>query len=316
MSIKVRLFFIILCIIPCSVFSQPADRVYTREEYINRYKDEAIKEMSRTGIPASITMAQAILESGDGNSPLARYANNHFGIKCHNWTGPTFIQDDDTRNECFRKYNDSYDSYKDHSEFLLTRSRYAFLFELKSTDYVAWAKGLKKAGYATNPKYPELLIRIIEENSLDDLDKEKKVPKKKHNITTPEQQKIVDSESQDYNNTSLTLKSEVFMHPNKIKYVLARKGDTPQNIANRLNMGVWQIMKYNDLEENTTIEKGTVIFTQPKRKRAKEKEHVVKQGETVWGISQKYGIKLKKLCYLNNITRYTQLEPGSKVLLR
>ena len=154
----------VLTILTFNLFAQPGSKRISRSEYIELYKEDAIREMERNSIPASITLAQGILESGDGNSPLARYANNHFGIKCHSdWTGKTFIQDDDKKNECFRKYKDPYESYKDHSDFL-KKNRYAFLFELKITDYKGWAHGLKKAGYATNPKYPHLLIKIIEEN--------------------------------------------------------------------------------------------------------------------------------------------------------
>src|SRR5215218_7448887 len=153
-----------------------AETKNTREQYINKYKDDAVRDMKKTGVPASITLAQACLESQDGNSPLALEANNHFGIKCANWTGDTYIQDDDTRNECFRKYNDVLHSYDDHSDFLRTRPRYAELFLLDITDYTGWAKGLKKAGYATNPQYAERLIKIIEDNKLNELDHGRDLP--------------------------------------------------------------------------------------------------------------------------------------------
>lgn len=144
----------------------------TRNEYIDKYKDEAIYQMKKYKIPASITLAQGILESGDGNSELAKKSNNHFGIKCHSdWEGERVYHDDDKKNECFRKYNKVRDSYDDHSEFLL-RPRYASLFEYALTDYKSWAKGLKKAGYATNPYYAKHLIKIIEENELHKLDDE------------------------------------------------------------------------------------------------------------------------------------------------
>ena len=157
--------------------SQPAEPRMSRSEYIDTYRDQAIREMHATGIPASITLAQGMLESDYGNSPLAKYARNHFGIKCHKgWEGPSFIQDDDEANECFRKYYSAFESYRDHSEFLMTRERYAFLFDYKSTDYKSWARGLKKAGYATNPVYADMLIRIIEENDLHQYDHVKKLP--------------------------------------------------------------------------------------------------------------------------------------------
>ena len=147
----------------------------TRNEYIDKYKDEAIYQMKKYKIPASITLAQGILESGDGNSELAKKSNNHFGIKCHSdWQGERVYYDDDKKDECFRKYNKVKDSYNDHSEFLL-RPRYAALFEYALTDYKSWAKGLKKAGYATNPNYAKHLIKIIEENELHKLDDEVEV---------------------------------------------------------------------------------------------------------------------------------------------
>ena len=150
-------------------------RVYSSSGYVERFKDIAVEEMLKTGIPASITLAQGMLESASGNSTLAREANNHFGIKCHaGWTGKTILKDDDAAGECFRYYNSAEESYKDHSEFL-KRSHYAFLFDLDRDDYKGWAKGLKKAGYATNPRYPELLISLIERYGLDRYDKEETV---------------------------------------------------------------------------------------------------------------------------------------------
>lgn len=292
--------------------TQPSDRIYTRQEYITMYQDDAVKEMHRAGIPASITMAQALLESGDGNSPLARYANNHFGIKCHDWTGATFIQDDDHRNECFRKYGDPYESYQDHSEFLKNRPRYAFLFSLKSTDYKGWAHGLKKAGYATNPKYPEMLIKIIEENALHELDVHDHLPEKK--IHQPKLEK---------SNKSLARQIEVdhdynvMMHENRIPYIVAKSGDTPERIAKEFDMAPWEITKYNDLGKTRTIHDGDIIFIKPKRKSNKiQGLHVAEKGEDLWMISQRYGIKLKKLMSMNGLEKGDTLKPGDKIKLK
>jgi hypothetical protein len=142
------------------------------ELYIEKYSSMSITEMNQFGIPASITLAQGILESGNGESRLATEGKNHFGIKCHsNWSGKTIIEDDDEKGECFRKYSKVADSFRDHSLFLTERGRYSFLFEYNKTDYKKWAKGLKKAGYATNPKYPSLLIDLIEEYDLSRFDK-------------------------------------------------------------------------------------------------------------------------------------------------
>ena len=207
------------------MFGQPAEKRITREEYIETYKDDAIREMHRSGIPASITLAQGILESGDGNSPLAVYGKNHFGIKCHKgWKGKSMRLDDDEKNECFRKYNDVYDSYRDHSEFLSTRGRYSFLFELKITDYKGWAKGLKKAGYATNPKYPQLLIDLIEKNKLYEYDRYGKVPPKKL--------------TKDRTSSPLAVAKHnrtIKLH-NHIKYIVARDGDTFYRITQDLSL--------------------------------------------------------------------------------
>ena len=148
-----------------AAFSQPAEYKMTRADYVEKYKDIAIKEMLQNGIPASITLAQGVLESENGNSALAMYANNHFGIKCHNdWKGATYIQDDDKKDECFRKYKAPEESFDDHSEFLKTRGRYAFLFELRKTDYKGWAEGLHDAGYTTDKIYASDLIKIIHKN--------------------------------------------------------------------------------------------------------------------------------------------------------
>ncbi|MCB9361102.1 MAG: glucosaminidase domain-containing protein [Flavobacteriales bacterium] len=287
------------------LIGQPAERRQTREEYIQKFKDLAIKEMHHSGVPASITLAQGILESGDGNSPLAVYGKNHFGIKCHSgWTGKTMHLDDDEKNECFRKYNDVYDSYKDHSEFLKTRSRYAFLFDLKITDYKGWAKGLKKAGYATNPKYPDLLIGLIEKHKLYEYDNYAKVPPRKLNKTKT--------------SNVLTTKSSsriVKLH-NNIKYVVVNDGDNIQNIANDFHMNIWQILKYNDLNQTDKIKYGEIIYLQPKKNKAKSDFHIVKEGETMRSISQLYGIKLNQLYKKNNIVLGSQPAVGTKLSLK
>ena len=165
------LLFLLMFLVPAPGSGQNSQSDINILKYIDQYKDIAIKEMKIYGIPASITLAQGILESGAGQSELARKANNHFGIKCHKeWTGPSYYMDDDVPHECFRVYDDPRDSYRDHSEFLKNRDRYKFLFEMPVTDYTSWAQGLKRAGYATNPNYPDLLIRMIERFGLDKYD--------------------------------------------------------------------------------------------------------------------------------------------------
>ncbi len=284
---------------------QPAERRFTRQEYIDTYKDDAIREMQRTGIPASITLAQGILESGDGNSPLAVYGKNHFGIKCHSdWNGKTMRIDDDKKNECFRKYKDVYESYRDHSDFLTTRGRYSFLFDYKVTDYKSWAKGLKKAGYATHPKYADMLIDLIEQHQLYQYDSYGKIPPRKAKKTRS-------SVSLAGTSVSRTIK----LH-NNIKYIRAKKGDTFYRITQDYDMNLWQIFKYNDLNKGDVLKEGDVIYLQPKKNKAKDDFHVVESGESMRDISQRYGVKLKRLYKYNNLIMGTQPNTGDKIYLR
>lgn len=300
-----KLIIILFIISVATLFAQPAERRMTREEYIETYKDDAIQEMQLSGVPASITLAQGILESGDGNSPLAVYGKNHFGIKCHSdWQGETMHLDDDEKNECFRKYNDVYESFKDHSAFLTTRGRYDFLFDLKITDYKGWAKGLKKAGYATNPKYPDLLITLIEKHNLHQYDSYAKVPPRK--LTKDRSSNVLASTS-----TARVIK----LH-NHIKYIKVKEGDTFYRITQDFNMNLWQIFKYNDLNKNDVLKVGDIIYLQPKKNKAKEEYHIVKQGESMRDISQLYGIKLKRMYKNNELIVGTQPNVGDKIFLK
>lgn len=258
----------------------------TPSEYIEKYKDSAIREMNRSGVPASITLSQGMLESGNGNSELATKANNHFGIKCHSdWKGPSVSMDDDAKNECFRKYKSVYDSYVDHSDFLMNRSRYAFLFQLKITDYKAWAKGLKKAGYATNPKYPELLIGIIERHKLYEYDK---LYKQKKDEPLPSEVVIENHKNHD------TRLSE-----NKVKYIVIKQGDTFYSLEGELLLREGMLRRYNDMTSKQVLKEGQRLYIQPKRGKAKIKSYKAEYGDTMWSISQKFAIKLKKLKKLN-----------------
>ncbi|MGI8893357.1 MAG: glucosaminidase domain-containing protein [Bacteroidia bacterium] len=304
-----RKFILILLLVgTANAFAQPAPYRITRSEYIEKYKDEAIFSMNTYGIPASIKLAQAMLESDNGNSRLAKTANNHFGIKCHKgWTGPSIKIDDDEKNECFRKYKSELDSYNDHSEFLKGRDRYAFLFELDRTDYKAWAHGLKKAGYATNPKYPQLLIKIIEDNDLHDFDR----PGGKSVFARKSKSKSKDTSG----DVSIDAVDQV-MKINNVKYIIAKNGDTPNSIAKRNEMMPWQIIKYNDFEKNSTIIDGQIIYLQPKRNNAGKDYHIVQVGERMEEISQAYAVKLKKLYQKNNMKPGDQPVPGQKISLK
>jgi LysM repeat protein len=287
------------------VAAQPASKRISRAEYIEMYKNDAIKEMHRSGVPASITLAQGILESGDGNSPLARYANNHFGIKCHSdWQGKTFIQDDDEKDECFRKYKTVLESFHDHSEFL-KKKRYAFLFEYEVTDYKKWAHGLKKAGYATNPKYPHLLIKIIEDNNLTQYDRASSA-KSETKKSNKKERKSKRNDRSEATTSKRRGSHAIQVHENNIRYILVKEGDSFEKIADEFEMGEWQLYKYNDLEKEEDLFEEGVLFLQPKRGKAKQEFHTVEEGETMWEISQKYGVKLRKLY------RKNRMEPGEE----
>jgi len=264
----------------------------SRKEYIEKYSSLAVKQMHQYKIPASITLAQGILESNNGNSRLATKANNHFGIKCHGWEGKKIFADDDKKNECFRNYKNVLESFVDHSLFLNKYSRYEFLFDYKITDYKSWAKGLKKAGYATNNKYPELLIKIIEENKLYQFDS-KKIDK-----------------------NLISGKRNIYMHPNKIKYVISKNQETYKTIANSLNIKLKQILKYNDDNNQNVLNVGTKVFIQPKRNRSKQRIHVVNNGEDLRTISQTYGVKMKSLKKRNQLILKNSLNNGDKLRLR
>lgn len=266
------------------------------EEYINSYKYEAINEMLEYNIPASITIAQGMLESDCGNSPLAKNAKNHFGIKCHvEWTGPTYIQDDDKKDECFRVYNDPRDSFRDHSLFLRDRPRYASLFQLSITDYKAWAHGLKRAGYATNPVYAEKLIELIEKNGLHKYDNVKSVKAIKQQVV---KEKII-------NETPVVMEKHALHHEvklnNKVKYVIAQPGDTYFGIATEFGIDIRILFHNNDLHKTDELKAGQYIYLMPKRARAEVEFHTVKPGDTMYSISQHYGVKLKKLYRKNNM---------------
>lgn len=286
----------------------------SRSEYISQWKDEAILQMREHGIPASIKLAQAILESGDGNSDLARKSNNHFGIKCHDWTGKKVYHDDDKRHECFRKYDSAHQSFQDHSLFL-KRSRYAFLYDYKVTDYKAWAKGLKQAGYATNPKYPDLLIRIIEENNLAQYDKQ--ALSKDYNPSKPNKPAGKPAKQGDAIEITIAKGKNIYVSDNNIKYVVTEKATTPEKLAKEMELGKWQIAKYNDIDKNATIEEGTRIYLQPKRNKSKKhRSHTVATGETLHSISQHYGVKESRILKYSGLPKGYTAKPGDVLKLK
>lgn len=278
----------------------------TREQYISTFSDLAMREMLRVGIPASITLAQGCLESNNGNSTLAIKGNNHFGIKCHEWTGKKIYHHDDRRNECFRSYPSVYDSYMDHSEFLTTKSRYAFLFELSPHDYRGWAKGLKSAGYATANNYATLLIRIIEENKLYRYDLMVLEGSLDHIDTTSFQA-----------GPGSQVQRKILLN-NRIEYILSEPGDTPESLRAELGLYKNEIYRYNNLYKGAKLEKGTIIYLQPKRRKAAvgNEIHRVEAGQTMYDISQIYGVKLKHLYRLNLMMEGEQPLEGTEINLR
>jgi LysM repeat protein len=279
----------------------------SREEYIRTYADLAMKEMARAGIPASIKLAQGCLESDNGNSRLAVDAKNHFGIKCHEWTGRKIHHDDDERNECFRRYRTVNDSYIDHSDFLAGKPRYAELFLLQKNDYKGWAKGLKQAGYATNGQYAELLIRIIEENELykyDEMVLAGRLRPGRPDMPLPAE--------------PLPGESREILVNNRIDYIIVQPGDTPEGLRETFDLYPGEIFRYNDIGRDTPLEPGMVLYLKPKRWRAEQgnETHEVQEGQTMWEISQLYGVKLGRLYRINQLDSDEEPEAGTEVWLR
>lgn len=266
----------------------------TIKQYIDSFKHIAMIEMVEYKIPASITLAQGLLESGSGNSRLAKQGNNHFGIKCKkDWTGCTILEDDDALQECFRCYKSAEESYKDHSRFLKDNKRYAALFQLSITDYKGWAAGLLTAGYATNQKYSELLIRTIEKNGLASFDT-----------------MIVNG----YNPYSTVVPAKISIVDNKVPSTVVQPNQTVSSIAEANDKTARKISKYNDLSYHQQIEPGDVLYLKPKKRKASVESHQVSEGETMWDISQKYAIKINSLYKKNLMLPGT--EPKTGVVLQ
>ena len=278
----------------------------TYQQYLNQYKDIAIEQMQRYHIPASITLAQGIFESGAGRSELAVRGNNHFGIKCGSgWNGRRLYHDDDEMGECFRSYNSAYESYEDHSKFLAGKQRYQALFKLKQTDYKGWARGLKAAGYATNPQYAQKLIEIIQLYKLYRYDDAKHYDKfmAEHTKSTPHGAPLH------------TIK--LF---NKNYYLIARRGDTFKSIADEIGISYRKLAKYNERDKHDTLVEGEFIWLKKKQTKApkdyKGRLHYVRQGESMYSIAQNYGIRLKNLYKMNHLSPDYQIRVGDTLRLR
>ena len=276
---KRHLIYLLTIFVCLSLQAQTRNKQY--EDYIKQYRDLAVDEMKKYHIPASITLAQGLLESGAGQSTLARKSNNHFGIKCgSDWQGKTVRHNDDARGECFRAYKHPKQSYEDHSKFLAGRPRYASLFKLKITDYKGWARGLKKAGYATDPRYAQRLIDIIELYDLDKYDKKGGLKWMKEN-PNPHQPYIA----------------------NGLLYIVVRAGDTWKSISKEFGISQKKLRKYNDLYKGYELQPGDILYLEKKNRKAQKEHivHVLRAGESMYLISQKYGIRLNNLYKLNKM---------------
>lgn len=315
------LFFIFFSL---KIFAQQSyqERV---DSYISTYKEIAIAEMKRVGVPASITLAQGIIETEAGRSALSTDANNHFGIKCHeDWSGKTYYFDDDAPNECFRKYDNAAQSFTDHSDFLKNKQRYACLFQLDITDYKAWAKGLKACGYATNPQYAEMLIKSIETNNLQQYDLLGLDANyvSTYEIKTDSTQLQCKVQGQDPNTDAIVSEKEIdpqhgrVFYSNNIKCIELKEGETMQKLGYDYEMGYKKLLKYNDMTSKTKVKPGDKIFLQPKHRNGDVAYHTVAEGETMFSISQLHGIQLLYLYEKNKMAMGSQPEAGEILNLR
>ena len=304
-----RICFVVICCLAATLTSWAQYVRWNAEfqAYIDRYKDLAIEEMEEYRIPASITLAQGLLESGAGKSYLSTHGNNHFGIKSHGWSGPTLRHDDDRRQESFRAYNSVRESYQDHSRFLANRERYRKLFSLSTTDYKGWARGLKECGYATNPAYAQRLISIIETYKLYEFDRAK-APRK---LTQPVQP-VVSNRA-----VAAVNMPHAVMQYNNNYFVYSHKGDSFESLGKELGVSPSKLAKYNERPLGEPLSDGEVVYLKKKQKRAdprfKNQCHVVKQGESMYLISQKYGIRLSSLYKMNHLSPDYSIRPGHRL---
>jgi LysM repeat protein len=288
------------------------------EEYVSTYSSIAVAEMKRSGIPASVTLAQGILETEHGNSDLVKKSNNHFGIKCKSdWTGESVRHTDDAPNECFRKYPNALDSYKDHSDYLKNTARYASLFELDPSDYKGWAYGLKRAGYATNPRYPQIVISNIEKYNLQQYDSLTGFVNTDIAIA-----KKVEVESVVKNATLVSDNEEIInalkanSKFNKLKALYASKGTSLLAIATAANIDLAKLLDYNDLKIEGLLKEDQLIYLEKKNKQGNRDFSTSLQNETLRDVAQNNGVQLKSLMQLNNMGENEILKKGTKIKLR
>ena len=291
-----------------------------QEQYIEKYASIAVEEMHRTGVPASITLAQGLLESGAGLSTLAKDSNNHFGIKCHSdWKGKTTTKTDNAPNECFRVYDSASDSFRDHSDFLRYNDRYKFLFDYPVTDYKAWAAGLRQAGYATDPGYSIKLITLIEHYSLNSYDVVEKdsepLPEAPLIIETPKK-----VETSEYGTTeTVSIRFNRLFQLNSVQFVYALPGETYRSIADHYGLSLHSILSFNDLEKDEQLLPGSVVYIDMKKNKAEkglDKYIVGTEGESLRDICQRFAVRMKSVMKLNGFEKDCILREGDTVLLR
>lgn len=316
-----RYFFVafLFCLIYLSAFGQQVKWNQVYQSYIDKYKDVAIKGMLEYGVPASISLAQGLLESGAGMSSLAQRSNNHFGIKCNGWTGKTVYHDDDNRGECFRAYDTVLESYEDHCLFLKNRSRYKSLFQLDCTDYRGWAYGLKRAGYATNPTYADKLISIIELYQLYQYDTVTDYDAliAKHSNEKPVRPNKVPTF--DKNDMVMETRVHTLHKYNDNYYIVVRPLDTFKSLSKELGISAHKLARYNERKMKDKLEPGEFIWLMKKKKKApkslKDHPYMVRYSESLYDIAQKYGIRLKSLVKKNKKLAEDGLRVGDQVRL-
>jgi len=340
-----QVLFLMIAGIISNTLSAQGDNSNKINQYINTYKSIAIAEMQRSGVPASIKLAQGILETAAGESELVKKSNNHFGIKCKNdWTGETAYHDDDAKGECFRKYETAADSYADHSDFLKTRPHYAFLFKLDPLDYEGWAKGLKKAGYATNPAYPQRLIKIIVENNLQQYSiaaLQKKENTNEATATISNEETKQNDNPQTIATTEPTVEEEEIEQAtdsvavqnsnvptnetpyptgvfsiNGSRVVFANAGTSLLALANRYKVSYKNILEFNHLEKIDILSKAQLVYLERKAKKGAAAFHIVKENETLLDISQITGVRLESLFEYNRMKKGMEPATGEKIYLR
>lgn len=303
--------FILFLVLPATIFSQT--KQLSREEYIQKFRDLAVSEMKRSGIPASITLAQGCLESNNGNSRLSNEGNNHFGIKCKStWAGKRIYHDDDAPNECFRQYKNAEESYLDHTDFLITNPRYSQLFALHVTNYKDWAIGLKKAGYATDPTYADRLIKIIEDNKLYVYDTATDLKE----LAKIEQERL--QEKKHPSQASQAMANRAIEVRNGLKSIIVQQGDTFESIAKELGMSDWELYSYNDYWKGYQPRPTEILYIEYKPAKADRKHltHKVESGDNMHFIAQRYGIKQKPLYKRNRMKKGEEPKEGDIIYLR